>query len=76
MHESLKANVDESAKDSVTRIILTRADVDMKYIKDEYQRKFGVPLTKHIEEAANGNYKDLLLGLITKDDKIEIENVL
>lgn len=76
LHASLKANVDESAKDSVTRIILTRADVDIKFIKDEYQTKFGVPLTQHIEEVANGNYKNLLLGLITKDDRIEIENVL
>ncbi|KAK4339526.1 hypothetical protein RND71_040988 [Anisodus tanguticus] len=66
---SLRLNVDESAKDSVTRVIVTRADDDdMKLIKKEFQSKYGITLAAKIEEVANGSYKDFLLTIITKSD--------
>ncbi|CDP17930.1 unnamed protein product [Coffea canephora] len=66
---SLRTDVDEAARDSVTRVILTRADVDIKQIKEEFQHKFsGVSLSKRIEEVANGNYRDFLLALVSKEN--------
>ncbi|KAJ8529408.1 hypothetical protein K7X08_036243 [Anisodus acutangulus] len=66
---SLRLNVDESAKDSVTRVIVTRADDDdMKLIKKEFQSKYGITLAAKIEEVANGSYKDFLLTIIAKSD--------
>ncbi|PIN02993.1 Annexin [Handroanthus impetiginosus] len=68
LHASLRYNVDEITKEAVTRVIVTRADVDMKEIKEEYHRKYGVNLPKKIEDVANGNYRDFLLTLIARGD--------
>ncbi|XP_059312231.1 annexin D4-like [Lycium ferocissimum] len=66
---SLNLDVDESAKDSVTRVIVTRADDDdMKLIKEEFHSKCGTTLAAKIEEVANGSYKDFLLTIIAKAD--------
>ncbi|CAH9118337.1 unnamed protein product [Cuscuta europaea] len=63
---SLRMGVEEAARDAVTRVIVTRADEDMKHIKQEYQRKYGVSLSDKIEEVGNGSYKDFLLTLVAK----------
>ncbi|CAN4108606.1 unnamed protein product [Withania somnifera] len=66
---SLRLDVDESAKDSVTRVIVTRADDDdIKLIKKEFQSKYRTTLAAKIEEVANGSYKDFLLTIISKSD--------
>ncbi|KAK4379072.1 hypothetical protein RND71_000934 [Anisodus tanguticus] len=66
---SLRLDVDETAKDSVTRVIVTRADDDdMKLIKEEFHSKYGTTLAAKIEEVANGSYKDFLLTIIAKSD--------
>ncbi|PON49549.1 Annexin [Parasponia andersonii] len=61
---SLKNDVDMKIKKALTRIIVTRANTDIKQIRDEFQNIYGVALTQKIEEIANGNYKDFLLTLI------------
>ncbi|RVW28097.1 Annexin D4 [Vitis vinifera] len=61
-------DADEHAKEALTRVIVTRADDDMKEIKEEYQKKYGVSLSKKIEDAVNGNYKDFLLTLIARGE--------
>lgn len=66
MDASLKIDVDKNVKKSLTRVIITRADVDMKDIKTEYQKLYGVSLPQKIEETAKGNYKDFLLTLIAR----------
>ncbi|KAL3829786.1 hypothetical protein ACJIZ3_018588 [Penstemon smallii] len=68
LDESLKYNVDEISKESVSRVIVTRADVDMKQIKEAYHTKYGLHLSKKIEDVANGNYKDFLLTLLARGD--------
>ncbi|PHT41100.1 hypothetical protein CQW23_19954 [Capsicum baccatum] len=66
---SLRLDVEESAKDSVTRIIVTKADdEDMKLIKEEFQSKYGTPLAAKLKEVANGSYRDFLLTIISKSD--------
>ncbi|XP_049351439.1 annexin D4-like [Solanum verrucosum] len=66
---SLSLDVEESAKDSVTRVIVTRADEnDMKLIKEEFQSKYGSTLAAKIQEVANGSYRDFLLTIIAKSD--------
>lgn len=58
--------MDEPARDSVTRVIATRADEDIKQIAEEFYKRFGTTLTNKIEEIANGSYKEFLLALVTK----------
>ncbi|KAF8043050.1 hypothetical protein BT93_A1404 [Corymbia citriodora subsp. variegata] len=65
---ALRTDADKSTKKALTRVIVTRADVDVKEIDEEYNKMYGVHLTKKIEDTANGNYKDFLLTLIAKGD--------
>lgn len=67
LEASLKPDVDEAGRDAVTRVILTRADVDMKQINEEYHRKTGATLAQKIGEMANGNYRDFLVALVEKE---------
>lgn len=66
MNTALKRGVDKNTKKALTRVIVTRADTDMKEIKEEYNKLYGVSLSKKIEDTANGNYKDFLLTLIAR----------
>ncbi|XP_031111089.1 annexin D4-like [Ipomoea triloba] len=62
---SLRAEVNDTA---VSRVIVTRAEADMKQIRQEYLRKYRFNLPNRIEELANGSYKDFLLTLVAKSD--------
>uniref|UniRef100_A0A2N9GBI3 Annexin n=1 Tax=Fagus sylvatica TaxID=28930 RepID=A0A2N9GBI3_FAGSY len=63
---ALTKDADKKIKKALTRVIVTRADTDMKEIKEEYNSQFGAPLSKKIEDTTNGNYKDFLLTLIAR----------
>ncbi|KAE8056897.1 hypothetical protein FH972_013629 [Carpinus fangiana] len=60
-----KHGTDEGA---LTRVVATRAEVDMKFIKDEYHRRSSVPLDRAIVKDTNGDYEDMLLALIGHGD--------
>lgn len=72
---SLKSGADEKAKNALTRVIVTRADVDIPKIKEEYKNKYGVHVTEAIEEKVNGNYKDFLLTLLARGDWLKKRTV-
>ncbi|KAF9596871.1 hypothetical protein IFM89_013919 [Coptis chinensis] len=63
---ALNVKADEHTKDALTRVVVTRADTDMKEINEEYQKLYGIPLSQKIEEKTNGNYKDFLLTLVAR----------
>ena len=63
---ALTIDVDKSTKKALTRVIVTRADIDMKEIRAEYHNLYGVSLPQKIDETAKGNYKDFLLTLIAR----------
>ena len=63
---SLKGIGHDFAKEALTRVIVTRADVDLKLIKEEYHQLSGVTLSHKNEEIANGNFKDFMLTLIAR----------
>ncbi|KAG9451563.1 hypothetical protein H6P81_011528 [Aristolochia fimbriata] len=56
-----KTGTDEGA---LTRVVVTRAEVDMKLIMDEYYKRNSVPLDKAIAKDTSGDYKDFLLHLL------------
>ncbi|XP_077249932.1 annexin Gh1-like [Tasmannia lanceolata] len=56
-----KTGTDEGA---LTRVITTRAEVDMKVIKEEYYKRNSVPLDHAIAKDTRGDYEDFLLALI------------
>ncbi|XP_058085865.1 annexin Gh1-like [Magnolia sinica] len=49
---------------SLTRVITTSADVNMKAIKEAYQRRNSIPLDGAIAKATSGDYEQFLLALI------------
>nr|1N00_A Chain A, annexin Gh1 [Gossypium hirsutum] len=55
-----RRGTDEGA---LTRVVCTRAEVDLKVIADEYQRRNSVPLTRAIVKDTHGDYEKLLLVL-------------
>ncbi|KAL4645360.1 hypothetical protein ACB092_02G229800 [Castanea dentata] len=60
-----KLGTDEWA---LTRVVTTRAEVDMQRIKEEYHRRNSVPLERAIDTDTSGDYEKMLLALIGHGD--------
>ncbi|KAK9096863.1 hypothetical protein Sjap_022360 [Stephania japonica] len=56
-----KLGTDENA---LTRVVTTRAEVDMQHIKEEYQRRNSVALDRAIRVDTSGDYEAMLLALL------------
>ncbi|KAF6155363.1 hypothetical protein GIB67_019889 [Kingdonia uniflora] len=65
---AMTSGADENTKEGLIRVIVTRADADMKAIKEEYNKQFGLTLAQKIEKTANGNFKDFLLTVAARSD--------
>uniref|UniRef100_A0A4W4DPM4 Annexin n=1 Tax=Electrophorus electricus TaxID=8005 RepID=A0A4W4DPM4_ELEEL len=52
----------------VTRIIVSRCEVDLKKIRTEFKAQFGKSLYQTIIEHTKGDYQKVLLGLCAGDD--------
>ncbi|CAM8936092.1 unnamed protein product [Rhodiola kirilowii] len=53
---------------ALTRVVATRAEVDMKVIKAEYYRRNSVHLDKAIAKDTTGEYEKMLLALIGHEE--------
>ncbi|KAK6928870.1 Annexin repeat [Dillenia turbinata] len=51
-------------EDDLTRIILTRAEKDLRQIKDLYYKRSSVPLEQAVAKETQGHYEDFLLALL------------
>ncbi|XP_015957304.1 annexin D2 [Arachis duranensis] len=60
-----KMGTDEWA---LTRVVTTRAEVDLQRIADEYQRRNSVPLDIAVSNDTSGDYKDMLLALLGREE--------
>ncbi|KAK4423346.1 Annexin D5 [Sesamum alatum] len=49
---------------TLTRVIVTRAEIDMQYIKAEYHKKYGKSLEDAVKSETSGHYRTFLLGLL------------
>ncbi|KAJ4710157.1 Annexin [Melia azedarach] len=45
-------------------VIITRAEIDMQYIKAEYRKKYGKTLNEAVYSETSGNYRAFLLSLL------------
>jgi hypothetical protein len=69
LDKSLKTDADNNSKNSLARVITTRADSDINVIDTEYQNIYGgVSLSTKIEQVANGSYIDFLLTLVARSN--------
>jgi len=48
----------------LTRIMVSRSEVDMKRIKEEYKKKYGKTLYQEILDDTKGDYEKILLALV------------
>lgn len=55
-----KLGTDEWA---LTRVVVTRAEVDLQRIKEEYQKRNSVPLARAIKGDTSGDYEKMLIAL-------------
>ncbi|XP_078596314.1 annexin A7-like [Branchiostoma floridae x Branchiostoma japonicum] len=51
-------------EDTLTRVIVSRCEVDMKKVADIYERRHGKTLGAAIADETSGGYRDMLLALI------------
>ncbi|KAL1292220.1 hypothetical protein HN51_060675 [Arachis hypogaea] len=49
------------------RVIVTRTEIDMQYIKEAYLTKYGKPLSVAVRSDTSGHYRDFLLQLLGSD---------
>ncbi|CAL5012582.1 unnamed protein product [Urochloa decumbens] len=52
---------------ALVRVVVTRAEVDMQYIKAEYHRLYKRSLADAIHAETSGNYRTFLLSLVGRD---------
>ena len=65
---ALSKGADEFTQEALTRVIVSQADVNMREIKAEYNKRYGVQLSEKIDEICLGNFKDFLLTLVARGD--------
>ncbi|KAF7824698.1 annexin-like protein RJ4 [Senna tora] len=60
-----KVGTDE---DALTRVIVSRAEKDMKHIKEAYYKRNSVQIEQAVAKEISGDYKNFLLALLGKED--------
>ncbi|XP_045824522.1 annexin D2 [Trifolium pratense] len=60
-----KMGTDENA---LTRVVSTRAEVDLQRIAEEYQKRNSVPLDRAIDNDTSGDYQKILVALLGRDE--------
>ncbi|MCI48903.1 annexin D2-like, partial [Trifolium medium] len=60
-----KMGTDENA---LTRVVTTRAEVDLQRIAEEYQKRNSVPLDRAIDNDTSGDYQKILVALLGRDE--------
>lgn len=68
--KSLRLAINRKRTDegALTRVVSTRAEVDMKIIKEAYHKRNTVPLDQAIKKDATGDYEKMLLALVGHED--------
>ncbi|GKE14239.1 annexin D1-like protein, partial [Tanacetum coccineum] len=61
----LAINRQGTDENALTRAVATRFEFDMKFIKEEYIKRASVSLDQTIAKDARGDYKEMLLALIS-----------
>ncbi|KAJ6834438.1 annexin D7-like [Iris pallida] len=60
-----KLGTDEGA---LTRVVTTRAEIDMKNIGEIYLKRNSVPLDRAVDNDTSGDYQSMLLALLGRED--------
>lgn len=55
-------------ENSLTRVVVTQAEINMQRIKEEYHKRNSVPLERAITGDTSGDYEKILLELVRNED--------
>ncbi|GJU44234.1 annexin D1-like protein [Tanacetum coccineum] len=61
----LAINRQVTDENALTRVVATRSEFDMKFIKEEYIKRASVSLDQTIAKDARGDYEEMLLAFIS-----------
>ncbi|KAK9278035.1 hypothetical protein L1049_027592 [Liquidambar formosana] len=65
LHKAMKGlGTDDS---TLVRVIVSRTEIDMQYIKAEYQKKYRKKLNDAVQSETSGHYRTFLLSLLGPD---------
>lgn len=56
-------------EDHLSRVIATRAEVDLKTIANEYQKRDSIPLGRAIAKDTGGDYENMLVALLGQEEE-------
>ncbi|KAL2233242.1 annexin D5 [Sesamum indicum] len=62
LHKAMKGMGTDDT--TLTRVIVTRAEIDMQYIKAEYHKKYGKSLNDAVHSETSSHYRTFLLSLL------------
>ncbi|KAJ8493905.1 hypothetical protein OPV22_015626 [Ensete ventricosum] len=62
--KAFREEADKNAKDALTRVVVSRSDVDIEEIKAVYEQQHKAKLEDKIVKNTRGNYRDALLSLV------------
>ena len=62
LHKAMKGMGSDDS--TITRVIVTRAEIDLQYIKAEYQKKYGKSLNDAVHSETSSHYRTFLLALL------------
>nr|CAB3504692.1 unnamed protein product [Digitaria exilis] len=65
LHKAMKGI--GTSDSTLIRVVVTRAEIDMQYIKAEYHRMYKRSLADAIHSETSGNYRTFLLSLVGRD---------
>lgn len=65
MHKAMKGL--GTSDTTLIRVVVTRTEIDMQYIKAEYHKKYKRSLADAIHSETSGNYRTFLLSLVGRD---------
>ncbi|XP_050376541.1 annexin D5-like [Argentina anserina] len=62
LHKAMKGMGTDDG--TLLRVVVTRAEIDLVYVKMEYQNKYGKSLSEAVKSETSGNFRAFLLALI------------
>ncbi|KAL0928994.1 hypothetical protein M5K25_000933 [Dendrobium thyrsiflorum] len=64
INKALKDGADNDSKEALSRVILSRSDVDIEEIKEEYLKIHGTKLEDVLKKFTHGVYRDALVSFV------------
>ncbi|KAL7376946.1 hypothetical protein ABVT39_018874 [Epinephelus coioides] len=61
LHKAMEGH--GTCEDTLIRVLVSRSEIDLKKIVQEYRAMFGISLQEHILRETKGHYETILLGL-------------